>query len=308
MPRVTVVMATYNWSAVLPFSMASALEQTFTDLELLVIGDGCTDDSADVVGAVAATDDRVRWIDLQPGVGHQYGPNNEGICRARGDLIAYLGHDDLWLPDHLATLVDAADRGHRFTHAVTLLVSPHDPPSRHPAPGQRFEPGHWIAPTSVLHDRALGVDAGGWPAPDAHRTDDPEAALWRALHARSPLHRVDRITSIKLPAADRRNVYRERPFREQAYWLQRVRDAEDPGQDLVATIGRPYELATPRPPERPVAVARRGLDDLRRLGRRMIGRPDVSGARRIAERQRFKGVPRARVRGPAWSATSRRRP
>ncbi|HYC91914.1 MAG TPA: glycosyltransferase [Thermoanaerobaculia bacterium] len=41
MPRVTVIMATYNWSTVLPYSIGSVLAQTFTDFELLVIGDGC---------------------------------------------------------------------------------------------------------------------------------------------------------------------------------------------------------------------------------------------------------------------------
>jgi len=42
-PRVTVIMATYNWATVLPYSIGSVLDQTFTDFELLVIGDGCTD-------------------------------------------------------------------------------------------------------------------------------------------------------------------------------------------------------------------------------------------------------------------------
>src|SRR5687767_7950927 len=108
-PRVTVVMATYNWSSVLPYSIASVLEQTFTDFELLVVGDACTDDSAEVVNAIG--DPRVRWIDLQPRAGHQSGPNNEGIRQARGEFIAYLGHDDLWLPHHLASALAALDEG-----------------------------------------------------------------------------------------------------------------------------------------------------------------------------------------------------
>src|SRR5438552_3536771 len=58
-PRVSVVIATYNWSSVLPFSIGSVLRQTFSDFEVLVIGDGCTDDSERVVAAI--DDPRIRW-------------------------------------------------------------------------------------------------------------------------------------------------------------------------------------------------------------------------------------------------------
>ena len=50
MPRVTVMIATYNWATVLPYSIGSVLDQTYRDFELLVTGDGCTDESAEVVG------------------------------------------------------------------------------------------------------------------------------------------------------------------------------------------------------------------------------------------------------------------
>ena len=94
-PLVTVIIATYNWSSVLPFAVGSALGQTFRNLEVLVVGDGCTDDSEAVVTAI--DDPRLRWINLPENTGHQSGPNNEGLRQARGQLIAYLGHDDLWL-------------------------------------------------------------------------------------------------------------------------------------------------------------------------------------------------------------------
>src|SRR5256714_13138994 len=107
-PRVTVIIATYNWSSVLPYSIGSVLRQTFTDFELLVVGDGCTDDSEQVVAAIG--DPRVRWINLPANHRQQSAPNNEGLRQARGEIIAYLGHDDLWLPHHLEVLVGALDR------------------------------------------------------------------------------------------------------------------------------------------------------------------------------------------------------
>ena len=63
-PRVNVIIATYNYSAALRCAIQSVLAQRFTDFELLVIGDGCTDDSAEV--AASFKDPRVRWH--KPGV------------------------------------------------------------------------------------------------------------------------------------------------------------------------------------------------------------------------------------------------
>ena len=81
-PLVTVIIPTYNWSAVLPYAINSVLRQTMADFELLVIGDGCTDDSETVVGSIR--DPRLRWINLPSNTGHQAGPNNRGLAEARG--------------------------------------------------------------------------------------------------------------------------------------------------------------------------------------------------------------------------------
>jgi glycosyltransferase involved in cell wall biosynthesis len=85
-PSVTVIIPTYNWSSVLPYSIGSVLRQTFTDFELLVVGDGCTDDSEAVVGRIS--NPRVTWINLPTNTGHQSGPNNEGLRQARGQFSA----------------------------------------------------------------------------------------------------------------------------------------------------------------------------------------------------------------------------
>src|SRR5271166_2413327 len=83
--------------------VVSVILQTFTDWELLVMGDGCTDDSAEVVARF--TDPRIRFVNLPERVGDQSGPNNEGARIARGRYIAYLNHDDLWFPDHIERML-----------------------------------------------------------------------------------------------------------------------------------------------------------------------------------------------------------
>src|SRR6185369_3390589 len=93
----------------------------FQDFEVLVIGDGCTDDSETVINMIG--DARVRWINLPENTGHQSGPNNVGLREARGEIIAYHGHDDLWLPHHLAVMVDALrSKDADLAHSLCLLV------------------------------------------------------------------------------------------------------------------------------------------------------------------------------------------
>ena len=78
------------------------LRQSYADFELIVVGDGCKDETAEVVGRY--TSRGVRWHNLDSNCGSRSAPNNFGIAQATGDWIAYVGHDDIWAPDHLERL------------------------------------------------------------------------------------------------------------------------------------------------------------------------------------------------------------
>ena len=241
-PRVTVIMATWNWSEVLPFSIGSVLLQSFRDFELLVVGDGCTDDSEQVVRAIP--DPRVRWINLPENNGQAFAPNNEGLRQARGELIAYLGHDDLWLPHHLQTQIGAIDAGADMVHAMVRIVNPLKEEGCFFRP--EYVPGDWLPPTSVVHRRSLVERAGGWRD---YRilTCDPEVDLWRRFHeAGAKIRFVPRLTAIKLPAANRRNVYRERPCHEQAAWLERIRTGDVEAEELASVLIATHARALPK--------------------------------------------------------------
>jgi len=223
-PRVTVIIATYNWSSVLPYSIGSVLRQTFADFELLVVGDGCTDDSEQVVASI--DDPRVRWINLPANTRHQSGPNNEGLRQARGELIAYLGHDDLWLPHHLQAHVAAIDASAAaMTYSLLLWLDPDDGQLWPAVP--RPQSGWWSPPTATVHRRNVTEALGGWR--DYREIDDPpEIDLWRrARDAGFQFVFVPRLTAIKFPASMRRGVYRSRPSHEQAEWSTRIRSEPD---------------------------------------------------------------------------------
>ena len=107
-PRVSVLIAAYDAEAFLADTLATALGQRFTDLELLVIDDGSRDGTADVVRRAAAADPRVRLL-VQENRGLS-ATRNRGVRESRGALVAFLDHDDLWHPDKLALQVAALDR------------------------------------------------------------------------------------------------------------------------------------------------------------------------------------------------------
>ena len=235
-PLVTVVIPTYNWATVLPWSIGSVLAQTFTNWELLVVGDGCTDESSTVVEGFH--DRRVRWHNLAANEGSQVGPNNAALGLARGTYIAYLGHDDLWLPHHLATLESATRAGARFAHCRQLRIDPGVPPYVSPPADYVYARNDWLAPTSMLHRRDDGLAVGGWRAPDDTSMNDPESDLWLRLAARvgPPVMSAD-VTSVKLPAALRAGIYRERPCDEQALWWGRITAAPDTSSFLAGALG-----------------------------------------------------------------------
>jgi glycosyltransferase involved in cell wall biosynthesis len=286
-PKVTIILPTFNWSEVLPFSIASALDQGFSDFELIVVGDGCTDDSAEVVASME--DSRVHWVNLPTNGGHQSGPNNEGLRRARGELIAYLGHDDLWLPHHLDCLLAALDSGADMAFGLARMVPP-DPALQRAALAEHYRPGMWIAPTATVHRRALTERLGGW-RDYRDLAVDPETELWSRFHAAGArVEPVKRLTAVKFPAAARRGVYRERPSHEQAEWLARIR--REPGFEVVELARAASEMATAarEPPFRALIgqVLRRSVRGVgRRLGRR-DAEPKPGEA--VARRRSWKGL------------------
>jgi glycosyltransferase involved in cell wall biosynthesis len=97
-PLVTVVMATYNYAHYLPTALASALAQTVSNIEVIVVDDGSTDNTREVVERFAA-DPRVRYL-YQSNGGHG-AAKNAGVRAARGTFIGYLDADDAWDPRKL---------------------------------------------------------------------------------------------------------------------------------------------------------------------------------------------------------------
>lgn len=97
MPKVSVVIPTYNRADYIVQSINSVLNQTFTDFEIIVVDDGSTDNTEILIREQFK--DKV--IYLSKPNGGQGSARNLGVSAAKGEYIAFLDSDDLWLPEKL---------------------------------------------------------------------------------------------------------------------------------------------------------------------------------------------------------------
>ncbi len=93
---VSVVIPTFNRAYCLPQTLASVLNQTYRDIEIVLVDDGSTDDTRQLVDRLCGNEPRVRYVHQRNrGVS---AARNLGLRTARGDYVALLDSDDVWLP------------------------------------------------------------------------------------------------------------------------------------------------------------------------------------------------------------------
>lgn len=178
MPRFTVLMPTHNRADVVGCAIKSVLAQTEADFELLVVGDGCTDETASVVASF--NDPRVRWFDLPKAPHFGYANRNVALKQSTGALIAFAAHDDLLFPDHLETLGELLTAsGSEWAYSRPLWVStdgvilPYSVNLGNDDERRRFlKAGNTIPAHCVIYTRRALERAGYWPE------NVPSAADW----------------------------------------------------------------------------------------------------------------------------------
>lgn len=109
-PAVSVVIPAYNRAALIGRALDSVLRQTCGDLEVIVVDDASTDNTGEVVGAIA--DARIHYIRCDRNAGAS-AARNTGIAAARGRFVAFLDSDDVWMPDKLEAQLAAVQASER---------------------------------------------------------------------------------------------------------------------------------------------------------------------------------------------------
>lgn len=119
-PLVSVILPTYNRAEYLPRAMESVLSQSYKNLELIVVDDGSTDNTREVVNAYQDT--RIRYMRTPSNRGVA-AARNAGIRRASGEYIAFQDSDDKWLPGKLEKQVRALTQAEPDVGMVYHIMS-----------------------------------------------------------------------------------------------------------------------------------------------------------------------------------------
>jgi len=101
MPKISIIIPCYNSEQFIDRTIKSVLSQTFSDWELLLIDDHSTDKTKDILEKYAKNDTRIKILQTKENSGGPALPKNIGIENAKGEYIAFLDHDDEWLPEKL---------------------------------------------------------------------------------------------------------------------------------------------------------------------------------------------------------------
>lgn len=178
-PLVSVILPTYNRAATLDRAVQSVLSQSYQNLELLLVDDGSTDETAAYVATLQ--DERLQYLQQEQNQGVA-AARNAGIAAAKGQLIAFLDSDDAWMPDKLSRQVAQMQRApKRVGLLYTGLVVEHAdgkietwrPQKRGYVLGEMLQRNivHYGTSSTMIRAEAAEVVGGfdtTWPANEDH--------------------------------------------------------------------------------------------------------------------------------------------
>ena len=112
-PKLSILIPAYNTQDYISECLESILNQTYTDYEIIIVDDGSTDKTGQIIDEYSKIDNRIRVIHLKENTGTCNGARNVGIDEARGDYITFIDSDDKYLYNYsLKFFMDLIDKYH----------------------------------------------------------------------------------------------------------------------------------------------------------------------------------------------------
>ena len=197
-PLISVIIPTYNRGWIIKEAIDSVLAQDYVNFELIVVDDGSTDNTHDILNSY-----QNNILVLRQNNKGVSAARNRGLTAASGHFVAFLDSDDIWLPQKLSQQVD-------FFHSNpdTLICQTEEiwirndvrvnPKKRHKKPsGMIFEPSLslcLVSPSAVMINRNLFEEVGLF---DETLPACEDYDLWLRVSCRHPVHLIDTPLIIK---------------------------------------------------------------------------------------------------------------
>lgn len=225
--RATILIPTFCNSHTLPFSVDSALKQTIEDIEVMIVGDGVPNETREFISHL--DDPRVRFFDFPKGERHGELYRHEVLQQANGDIVCYLSDDDLYLPRHVESMLDALEEAD-FASSLTVWVHPdqqlqvqaldltRDDNIRLIRYAQNLISLSFAAHTMSLYRR---LPYGWRTTPQSHATDH---YMWQQVLSESDVKSTNtfRPTSIHFPSPLRKEWSKEKRLAEISSWREKI--------------------------------------------------------------------------------------
>ncbi len=230
-PYASIIVPTHDRHATLAAAVSSVRRQTVTDIEILISGDGATDEVREVAQAICAADSRVRFIDRPKAPARGGANRNLAVREAAAERIFYIDDDDLWARGHVATLGAALDHADVADSVVVSLgrsgrLHMQAADNSDPARRKSFGEGgaKLVFDTHLAHRKTAYLASGTSWATGA----DPVRQLFGIL-AGNPAIRwrsIAKATALSLHGAARRSLTPADRQAEIETWAARTQDGE----------------------------------------------------------------------------------
>ena len=197
-PIVSVIIPVFNRSTLVIEAIDSVLEQTFNNFELIIVDDGSTDDVKIVLNQYGN-----RLIYIKQDNKGVSAARNKGISMAKGDFLAFLDSDDLWLPEKLSRQVEFFSENPNAMICQTEEVWIRDggrvnPKKRHRKPsGMIFEPSLslcLVSPSAVMMRKELFEEVGVF---DESLPACEDYDLWLRISHKHYVYLIDEFLIVK---------------------------------------------------------------------------------------------------------------
>ncbi len=197
-PLISVIIPTYNRGWIIKEAIDSVLAQEYINYELIVVDDGSTDDTHDILNSY-----QNNFLVLRQNNKGVSSARNRGLAAASGHFIAFLDSDDIWLPQKLSQQVDffQSNPDALICQTEEIWIRNNvrvNPKKRHKKPtGMIFEPSLslcLVSPSAVMIKKNLFEEVGLF---DETLPACEDYDLWLRISCRHPVHLIDTPLIIK---------------------------------------------------------------------------------------------------------------